>query len=382
MSATPLLFTPFELRALTLRNRVVIAPMCQYAAADGLPNEWHLVHLGRFATGGAGLVITEASAVNPQGRITHSDAGIWSDRQAEAWKPVTGFIRRHGAASAIQLAHAGRKASMQRPWGGNGPLDAQDIARGEAPWEIVAPSAEPIGPGYLVPHELSQAEIAEVVQDFAAAAGRADAAGFDALEIHGAHGYLIASFLSPLTNRRNDEYGGDRAGRMRMALEVAAAVRRTWPKEKPLLLRVSAVDGAENGWSLEDTVVLAKELKARGVDAIDCSSGGLAGSATLASATRKPGFQVPYAAEVRRRAGVATQAVGLILDGPQAEAILQAGDADLIAIGREALYNPSWAHHAARELGADPEFAAWPETYGFWLTRRAKSLPPRERRSA
>ena len=161
MSATPLLFTPLELRALTLRNRVVIAPMCQYAAADGLPNEWHLVHLGRFATGGAGLVITEASAVNPQGRITHGDAGIWSDRQAEAWKPVTGFIRRNGAASAIQLAHAGRKASMQRPWGGNGPLDAQDIARGEAPWEIVAPSAEPVGPGYLVPHELSQAEIAE-----------------------------------------------------------------------------------------------------------------------------------------------------------------------------------------------------------------------------
>ena len=185
-----------------------------------------------------------------------------------------------------------------------------------------------------------------------------------------------------MTNRRNDEYGGDRAGRMRMALEVAGAVRRTWPKEKPLLLRVSAVDGAENGWSLEDTVVLARELKARGVDVIDCSSGGLAGSATLASATRQPGFQVPYAAEVRRRAGVATQAVGLILDGPQAESILQAGDADLIAVGREALYDPSWAHHAARDLGADPNFAAWPETYGFWLTRRAKNLLPRERRSA
>ena len=379
MSAEPLLFTPLKLRELTLRNRVVIAPMCQYAAEDGLPNDWHLVHLGRFATGGAGLVITEASAVNPQGRITHGDVGIWNEAQAEAWKPVTSFIRRHGAASAIQLAHAGRKASMQRPWGGNGPLDDRDIARGETPWEIVAPSAEPIGPGYLVPHELSQSEIAQAAQDFAAAAGRAHAAGFDALEIHGAHGYLIASFLSPITNRRNDGYGGDRAGRMRMALETTEAVRRTWPREKPLLFRVSAVDGAENGWSLDDTAALASELKARGVDVIDCSSGGLAGSATLASATRQPGFQVSYAAEVRRRAGVATQAVGLILDGPQAEAILQAGDADLIAIGREALYDPAWAHHAARELGADPEFAAWPETYGFWLSRRAKSLAPRRR---
>jgi 2,4-dienoyl-CoA reductase-like NADH-dependent reductase (Old Yellow Enzyme family) len=379
MSVTPLLFAPLKLRELTLRNRVVIAPMCQYAAQDGLPNEWHLVHLGRFATGGAGLVITEASAVEARGRISHGDVGIWSDAQAEAWKPVTSFIRRHGAASAIQIAHAGRKASMQRPWRGNGPLGPDDFARGDMAWEIVGPSAEPVGPGHLVPHELSEEEIAGVVQSFAAAAGRADRAGFDALEIHGAHGYLIASFLSPITNRRNDGYGGDRAGRMRMALETTEAVRRTWPKEKPLLFRVSSVDGAENGWSLDDTVALASELKARGVDVIDCSSGGLAGSATLASATREPGFQVPYAAEVRRRAGIATQAVGLILDGPQAEAILQAGDADLIAIGREALYNPAWAHHAARELGADPEFAAWPETYGFWLTRRAKSLAPRRR---
>jgi 2,4-dienoyl-CoA reductase-like NADH-dependent reductase (Old Yellow Enzyme family) len=379
MSGKPLLFTPLKLRELSLKNRVVIAPMCQYAAEDGMPNEWHLVHLGRFATGGAGLVITEASAVEARGRISHGDVGIWSDAQAEAWKPVTSFIRRHGAASAIQIAHAGRKASMQRPWRGNGPLGPDDFARGDTAWEIVAPSAEPVGPGHLVPHELSEEEIAGVVQSFAAAAGRADRAGFDALEIHGAHGYLIASFLSPITNRRNDAYGGDTAGRLRMALETTEAVRRTWPKEKPLLFRVSSVDGAENGWSLEDTVALAVELKARGVDVIDCSSGGLAGSATLASATRQPGFQVPYAAEVRRRAGIATQAVGLILDGPQAEAILQAGDADLIAIGREALYNPAWAHHAAREFGADPEFAAWPETYGFWLTRRAKSLAPRRR---
>jgi 2,4-dienoyl-CoA reductase-like NADH-dependent reductase (Old Yellow Enzyme family) len=383
MSDKPLLFTPLKLRELTLRNRVVIAPMCQYAAAeDGRPSDWHLVHLGRFATGGAGLVIAEASAVEPRGRITHCDAGIWSDAQAEAWKPIVHFIQRQGAAAAIQIAHAGRKASMQRPWAGNGPLNAEDAARGHKPWEIVAPSAEPVGPGYLTPRALTQAEIGEVVAAFAAAARRAEAAGFDALEIHGAHGYLIASFLSPVTNKRNDGYGGDRAGRMRMALETAAAVREAWPRHKPLLFRVSAVDGAENGWSLEDTVALAGELKARGVDVIDCSSGGLAGSATLASASRRPGFQVPYAAEVRRRAGVATQAVGLILDGSQAEAILQAGDADLIAIGREALDDPAWPHHAARELGADPDYAAWPENYGFWLTRLAKSLPPRERRSA
>jgi 2,4-dienoyl-CoA reductase-like NADH-dependent reductase (Old Yellow Enzyme family) len=374
MPSRPRLFTPLALRGATLKNRIVISPMCQYSAVDGHANDWHLVHLGRFALGGAGMVFTEATAVEARGRITHGDLGLWEDGQIAGLSRVADFLRAHGAVPAIQLAHAGRKASMQRPWHGNGPLDERDRARGDLPWEIVAPSALPLDEGWLVPHELSLAEIAALQDAWRRAARRALAAGFDVLEMHSAHGYLGHEFLSPLSNRRGDRYGGDLAGRMRFTLETAAAVREIWPQDKPLFVRVSSVDGLEGGWTIEDTVVLARELAARGVDVVDCSSGGLAGSATAARVKRGPGFQVPFAERVRREAGVKTMAVGQILEAQQAEAILEADQADLIAIGREALYDPSWALHAEAALGLQGEFESWPVQSGWWLERRRRSM--------
>lgn len=373
-STKPLLFSPLTIRGTTIRNRTVVSPMCQYSAEDGLANAWHMVHLGQMATGGAGLVFTEAAAVEARGRITHGDLGLWSDAHVEALKPIVDFVGAHGATPGIQLAHAGRKASMQRPWFGNGPLDETDRARGDEPWEIVAPVAEPVGSGWLMPHALTTAEVELLVEGWARAAKRALAAGFEVIEIHGAHGYLIHEFLSPLCNTRNDKYGGDRQGRMRFLMEVIDAVRSEWPADKPLFLRISSIDAAENGWTIEDSVALAAAVKDRGVDVIDCSSGGIAGAVTAQLVPRNPGFQVPFAAQIREETGVLTQAVGLILDGPQAEDVLQSGGADLIAVGREALYNPHWPHHAARALGADPEYEAWPAQYGWWLTRRQKVI--------
>jgi 2,4-dienoyl-CoA reductase-like NADH-dependent reductase (Old Yellow Enzyme family) len=374
MPSRPRLFTPLALRGVTLKNRIVISPMCQYSAVDGHANDWHLVHLGRFALGGAGMVFTEATAVEARGRITHGDLGLWEDGQIAGLSRVAEFLRAHGAVPAIQLAHAGRKASMQRPWHGNGPLDERDRARGDLPWQVVAPSALPLDEGWLVPHELSLAGIAALQDAWRHAARRALAAGFDVLEMHSAHGYLGHEFLSPLSNRRGDRYGGDLAGRMRFTLETAAAVREVWPQDKPLFVRVSSVDGLEGGWTIEDTVVLARELAARGVDVVDCSSGGLAGSATAARVKRGPGFQVPFAERVRREACVKTMAVGLILEAQQAEAILEADQADLIAIGREALYDPSWALHAEAALGLQGEFDSWPVQSGWWLERRRRSM--------
>ena len=373
MADRPLLFTPIALRGVTLKNRIVISPMCQYSAVDGRANDWHLVHLGRFALGGAAMVFTEATAVEARGRITHGDLGLWSDEQVPGLRRVADFLRANGALPAMQLAHAGRKASMQRPWRGNGPLDERDRARGDLPWRIVAPSALPLDEGWLTPHELSVAEIGALQQAWRDAARRALDAGFEVLELHSAHGYLGHEFLSPLSNRRSDAYGGDLAGRMRFTLELAEAVRAVWPADKPLFVRVSSVDGIEGGWTLEDTVALARELAARGVDVIDCSSGGLAGSATAAKIKRSPGFQVPYAERVRRDAGVKTMAVGLILEPAQAEAILAAGQADLIAVGREALVDPSWALHAEAALGLQGEFESWPVQAGWWLERRRRT---------
>jgi 2,4-dienoyl-CoA reductase-like NADH-dependent reductase (Old Yellow Enzyme family) len=368
----PLLFQPIEIRGVTARNRVVIPPMCMYSAVEGLPQPFHHVHLGQFALGGAGIVFVEASAVEPRGRITHGDVGIWSDTHAEALKPIAGFLKHHGAVAAIQIAHAGRKASMQRPWHGNARMDETDEARGERPWDVVGPSDTPFEEGWLVPSELSKAEIAELVGHYAAAAKRAVAAGFDVVEIHGAHGYLIQSFLSPVSNTRSDEYGGEREGRMRFALEVAEAVRAALPEDTPLFFRISSIDSPDVGWQIEDSVALAKELKTRGVDVIDCSSGGV--SLKIGMVPRELGFQVPFAAQVRREAGIASMAVGLILSGEQGEDILQRGDADLIAVAREALNDPFWAHHAARELHVDPPFDYVPEQYGWWLKRRESAL--------
>jgi 2,4-dienoyl-CoA reductase-like NADH-dependent reductase (Old Yellow Enzyme family) len=367
-----MLFEPITLREVKARNRIVVSPMCQYSANEGHVTDWHLVHLGKFAQGGAGIVFVEATAVEARGRITHGDTGIWSDSHINDLKRIAAFIKSQGAVPAIQLAHAGRKASMARPWYGNGPLTEGDLQRGDKPWQIVAPSPTAIGDEWLKPKPMER-ELDEVKGAFGAAAKRAHTAGFDIVELHAAHGYLLHTFLSPLSNLRTDEYGGSRENRMRFPLEVAQAVRAAWPAEKPLFVRVSSVDDVEGGWSIDDTVVFSRELKSRGVDVVDCSSGGILGSATAATKTllkRVPGFQIPFAERIRKDAGIKTMAVGLILTPQQAEEALKNGSADLIAVGREALYDPNWPLHAALALGVDPEYAQWPVQYGWWLTRR------------
>jgi len=374
---SPLLLQPIDLREVRAKNRIVVSPMCQYSAADGMVGDWHLVHLGKFAQGGAGIVFVEATAVEARGRITHGDVGLWSDAHIPGLARIAAFVRSQGAVPAIQLAHAGRKASMARPWYGNGPLTAEDVARGDAAWETVGPTDTALAEGWQAPMAAREAQLAEVRDAFVSATRRAHEAGFGIVELHAAHGYLLHSFLSPISNRRTDRYGGSLENRMRFPLEVAREMRAAWPAHKPLFVRCSSVDDAEGGWSLEDTVTFARELSGLGVDVIDCSSGGISGSATAATKTilrRVPGFQLPFAERVRRDANLKTMAVGLILTPRQAEEALQAGRADLIAVGREALFNPNWPLHAALELGADPEFARWPEQYGWWLTRRESSL--------
>ena len=368
----PLLFTPITLRGITAPNRAVLAPMVQYRAKDGVPTDFHMVHLGKFALGRFGIVMNEATAVEPLGRVSHGCPGIWNDAQLAGWKRVTDYIRREGSVSAMQLAHAGRKASTHRAIDGTYPYTAADAAKGLPPWDIIGPTGDPYAQGQNVPRQMTKADMAGLAQTYTEAAKRTDAAGFDIVEIHGAHGYLLASFLSAVSNTRNDEYGGDRAGRMRFPLEITRAVREAWPAHKPLFYRVSAMDGAD-GWDLDDTVAFALQLKAVGVDVVDCSSGGLTGTAVTAPIKRYPGFQVPFA-EAVRKAGIPSMAVGLILDGKQAEQILQEGKADLIAIGRQALYDPHWPVHAAEQLGCDPDFAMWPEEYGWWLEKRNHSL--------
>jgi 2,4-dienoyl-CoA reductase-like NADH-dependent reductase (Old Yellow Enzyme family) len=371
------LFDEIRIRELRIRNRIVVSPMCQYSAQDGQVSDWHLVHLGKFAQGGAGIVFLEATAVEKRGRITHGDTGIWDDAQIAGLQRIASFIKSQGAVPAIQLAHAGRKASMARPWHGNGPLTQADLDRGDKPWSIVAPADTAIGGEWLTPRALAKGDLQVVLNAFAQGARRAHAAGFEALELHAAHGYLLHTFLSPLSNTRGDEYGGPLENRMRFPLEVAAAVRKAWPERKPLFVRVSSIDDVEGGWSLEDTVAFAKELKRVGVDVIDCSSGGILGSATAATKTlipRVPGFQIPFAERIRKDAGMMAMAVGLILTPQQAEEALAAGRADLVAIGREALYDPNWPLHAAVALGADPQFEKWPVQYGWWLTRRDSLL--------
>ncbi|MCF8533161.1 MAG: NADH:flavin oxidoreductase/NADH oxidase [Reyranella sp.] len=368
----PLLFTPFTMRGVVAPNRCVVSPMVQYRATDGEVNDYHLVHLGKFALGKFGIVFTENCAVEPQGRVTQGDLGLWDDSQIESHRRLVRFLKQEGALAATQITHAGRKGSTPRSFDKPGELGPREA--GWKKWEVVGPSAVPAGEGYPTPRQLAAAELEALVRKFGEAARRADAAGYDVIEIHGAHGYLLAQFLSPISNTRNDQYGGDRAGRMRFPLAAAQAVRSNWPEHKPMFIRVSAVDGA-GGWDVEDTIAYARELKAIGIDVVDTSSGGLTGLSTALPVKRSLGFQVPFAAAVKRGAGIPTMAVGLILDGPQAEAILQAGDADLIAIGRQALYDPFWALHAAQELGCDSDFDMWTPEYGWWLEKRKNNLP-------
>jgi 2,4-dienoyl-CoA reductase-like NADH-dependent reductase (Old Yellow Enzyme family) len=319
----------------------------------------------------------EATAVERRGRITHGDTGIWDDAHVAGLKRITQFMKSQGAAPGLQLAHAGRKASMARPWYGNGPLGQADLDRGDKPWSTIAPTEQPLDPSWIAPRAFREGDFQTLLAAYRNAVRRALAAGFEILEIHAAHGYLLHTFLSPLTNTRQDEYGGSREGRMRFPLQVVAEVRKAWPQSKPLFVRCSSIDDVEGGWSIEDTVALAKELKKAGADVVDCSSGGIQGSATAATRTlvkRVPGFQLPFSDRVRKEAGVATMAVGLILTAQQAEQALREGRADLIAVGREALFDPNWPLHAAAALGADPEFAQWPQQYGWWLTRRESLL--------
>ncbi|MEV1287348.1 NADH:flavin oxidoreductase/NADH oxidase [Micromonospora sp. NPDC049679] len=348
------LFSPLRLRGVTLPNRIAVSPMCEYSAGpDGLPTSWHLVHLGSRAVGGAGLVLTEATAVLPEGRITPQDVGIWSDAHVEAWRPITAFLTEQGAVPAVQLAHAGFKASTARPWAQR----QGGVPDAEGGWTPVGPGDEPFIPSYRTPTALDEAGIAAVIDAFAVAARRALDAGFAAVEIHAAHGYLLHEFLSPLTNHRTDGYGGDLAGRMRLTLEIARAVRATVGEDVPVLARISATDWVEGGWTGEDSVVLARELAAAGVDLIDCSTGGAAARASIPVG---PGYQVPLAAQVRRDADVPTGAVGLITEPEQAEEIVTNGEADLVLLGRELLRDPYWPRRAAAKLGAEP---GWPSQY-------------------
>ncbi len=373
----PKLFEAIRLREVESRNRIVVSPMCQYSADNGHVTDWHLVHLGKFAQGGAGIVFVEATAVEERGRITHGDVGIWDDSHIEGLARIAAFLKGQGAVPAIQLAHAGRKASMARPWYGNGPLTQADLVRGDRPWPTVAASANALDQGWQTPRALDAPSLGHVKNCFVRAAERASAAGFEIVELHAAHGYLLHTFLSPLSNQRKDEYGGGLENRMRFPLEVAKAVRAAWPQNKPLFVRASSIDDLEGGWSLEDSVAFFRELKQIGADVADCSSGGILGSASAPAKVltpRVPGFQLPFSEKIRNETGMMTMAVGLILSGAQAEEALQAGRADLIAVGREALFDPNWPLHAARELGADPEYALWPQQYGWWLTRRESLL--------
>ncbi|CAH2032140.1 NADH:flavin oxidoreductase/NADH oxidase [Trichlorobacter ammonificans] len=347
------LFTPLALRGITARNRIFMSPMCQYScAADGLATTWHLVHYGGRAAGGAGLVMVEATAVSPEGRISPQDCGIWNDEQTRAFAPITYFIRQQGAVAALQLAHAGRKAATAHPCRGGGPL-----AAGEGGWQPVAPSPLPFAADYPVPSQLTEAELERIEADFAAAARRARTAGFEVVEVHMAHGYLLHQFLSPLSNRRTDDYGGSPDNRLRFPLRVARAVREAWPAELPVFVRISATDWVEGGWDLPQSLELCRRLRECGIDLVDCSTGGLVPDAVIPAA---PGFQVPFAAAVRQQVGIATGAVGLITDAEQAEQIIADGQADAVLLGRELLRSPSWPLQAAKRLGSE---TAWPEQY-------------------
>ena len=344
----PGLFDPLNLRGLTLRNRIGVAPMCQYSSMDGMAADWHLVHLGARAAGGAGLVITEATAVEPRGRISPFDLGLWDDAQIAPLKRVTDFIHSQGAASAVQLAHAGRKASRTATWGADGKSRERGLSAEEGAWPLCGPSAIAMDGDFAVPEPLDAAGIQTVLDAFAAAARRAEIAGFGAVEVHAAHGYLANSFASPVSNQRHDDFGGAFENRARFMIEIARAIRSVWPDTKPLLFRLSASDWIESGWTIEDSVRLAPLLQHEGVDLIDCSSGGVAPAAIPVG----PGYQVSLAEAVRNRGGVPSAAVGLIETAEQADCIIREGQADLVLLGRASLRDPNWPLHAALELGA------------------------------
>lgn len=352
MSATATLFSPLKLRDLTIRNRIFVSPMCQYSCEDGVVNDWHLVHLGSRAVGGAGLVMCEASGVSPEGRISPQDAGIWNQKQAEAWAPITRFIKAQGAVPAMQLAHAGRKASTFAPWRGQGAVPPTGGG-----WPVVGPSPVAFSEKYPQPREMSKADLAKCVEDFVFATELSLQAGFEVVEVHAAHGYLLHEFLSPHSNIRTDEYGGSLENRMRFPLEVCAAVRKAWPDHLPVFVRISATDWKDGGWDVAQSIEFARRAKALGIDLIDVSSGG---NVIDQQIVLGPGYQVPFSSAIRKEAGIATTTVGLISDAVQAEQIVAHGHADSVSLARALLRDPYWPLHAAAELGVAVE---WPDQY-------------------
>jgi 2,4-dienoyl-CoA reductase-like NADH-dependent reductase (Old Yellow Enzyme family) len=361
----PSLFDPLTLRGVTIPNRILVSPMCEYSSHDGFANDWHFVHLGSRAIGGAGVVFTEATAVTPEGRISPEDLGIWDDRHVESLARAVGFIHDHGRPAGIQLAHAGRKGSTRRPWEPPGAVPPADGG-----WEPVGPTPDAFTPGYPVPRALDREGIAAIVTAFRAAAGRALDAGFDIAEVHAAHGYLIHEFLSPLVNTRGDDYGGSFENRIRLCLEVVKAVRDVWPERQPVFVRISATDWAPGGWGPDDSVALAARLRDLGVDLIDCSSGGNLAKVEI---PLEPGYQVPFAERIRREVGNATGAVGLITTARQADAIVSSGQADCVLLAREMLRDPYFPLRAARELDQPMD---WPAQYLRAAPRGAAARRP------
>ena len=373
---TPLLFQPIKIRDVTLKNRVVVAPMHQYAAVKGYPTDWHLMNAGRFAAGGAGLVFIESTKVERRGCGTAGDMGLWDDSYTEHFRRLADFIRSQNSVPAIQLGHSGRKARRFRPWEGGAPLTEEGAIKAGVDdwddWELVAPSAIGSSETEPIPRALSFGEIQKTIENWSEAARRANEAGFEVLEIHAAHGYLLHQFLSPKANLRTDEYGGSESKRMRLPLEIAEAVRANWPEDKPLFIRLSVEDDA--GWGPDESVRFSKLVRAKAVDVIDCSSGGMRGSPVLSAGPVGYGYQVPYAEKIRKETDLMSMAVGLIVHAEQAEEILQSGRADLIAIAREFLHNPNWALDAALKLGVEDAFKVTPPAYDYWLEKRSSSV--------
>jgi 2,4-dienoyl-CoA reductase-like NADH-dependent reductase (Old Yellow Enzyme family) len=346
------LFSPLKIREIEFKNRIFVSPMCQYSSCDGIPNDWHLVHLGSRAVGGSGLIIAEATSVSPEGRITPDDSGIWNDTQVEAFKKITDFIKGQNCVSGIQLAHAGRKASTFSPWKGNGEISIENGG-----WQTIAPSAISFAENYPAPEELSKMEIKNVINQFKSAAERSISAGFNVIEIHMAHGYLIHEFLSPISNQRKDDYGGSLENRCRFAIEVTKAVREVIPSSFPLFVRISTTDWIEGGWNLEESIHLVKQLKESGVDLIDCSSGGNIAQVKIPAG---PGYQIPFSEKIKKEASILTGGVGFITSPVQAEQIIATGQADAVFLARELLRDPYWPLYAAKQLKEDIK---WPLQY-------------------
>ena len=368
------LFSPHTLKSVTFRNRIAVSPMSQYRAQDGVANDWHLVHLGRFAMGGAGLVFAEATAVAEDGRRTHGDLGLWNDDQIEPLTRIATFLEAEGAVPGIQLGHAGRKSSERRPWHGETPVDAEDeTLRDEAPWQAMGPSPLPYAEGWPAPHEMTEDDIRTVIAAFGAAAKRSLQAGFKVIEVYAAHGFLLHQFYSPISNQRVDQWGGSLDNRCRFPVEVARAIRAEWPEDLPLIFRLSCTDWLDEGWTEADTAHLTRQLAEVGVDMIDCSTGGIGNGKVRARPQRmtlEHGFQAPFAANLRRATGIPTMTVGMIWDEQAADDAVQRGDADMIAMGRELLDHPNWPLQAHARLEGEMGFANWPPESGWWLDKR------------